>query len=306
MNDAVIAASKCPVCAGAESVAAFNKNGYTLARCRSCGLLYVDPMPSLEALRAHYQNPDYFQGCEEQGYRSYADMEKALRPHFLRRLRRLAERYPARGRLLDFGCAAGYFLKLARSEGWHIAGIELSGEMARNAARDLGIPIWASLDTLPDREFNAITLWEVIEHLPEPVDTMRQLFDRLRPGGILMVSTPNNGHWQAIREPSAWIGYRPPSHLLYFDAHTLADMLRRIGFERIEIRRVAPLPPLPGWLRRVSAPLQHRLANGMARPWLVALSFWRVIRLLGWGWQKIAHPRDDIFATLEAVARRPQ
>ena len=97
----------------------------------------------------------------------------------------------------------------------------------------------------------------------------------------------------------------PPSHLLYFSLRTLQDTLERAGFERIEIHRVSPLPPLPGWLRRLSAPLQYQLVTGQAKAWPLALFARRAIRVLGWGWQKVTHPHDDIFATLEAIAFRP-
>jgi hypothetical protein len=120
-----------------------------------------------------------------------------------------------------------------------------------------------------------------------------------------MLSTPNTGHWQALREPDAWPGYRPPSHLLGFDVHTLTDTLQRVGFEHIDVRGISPLPPLPGWLRTASAPLQRALANGHAKPWQAARLLWLAIRVGGWGWARIVHRLDDIFATLEATARRP-
>ena len=263
-------------------------------------------MPSDRELQAHYQDPAYYEGKEDQGYRCYADMKKALVPHFARRLRAIRNRLPNRGRLLDFGCASGYFLEMARADGWHIAGVELAQSIARLASNTLGIPIAASLDTLLENAFDAITLWEVIEHLPRPVEELRHLRERLRPGGLLMLSTPNTGHWQAVREPDTWTSYRPPSHLLFFTAPTLQNVLQRAGFERIEIYRVSPLPPLPGWLRRASAPLQQQLATGQAQVWPLALLTWRAIRVLGWGWQKLTHPHDDIFATLEAIAFRPE
>src|SRR5262245_44573163 len=160
-------------------------------------------------------------------------MRQALLPLFQRRLRALDAHLPARGRLLDYGCAAGYFLQLAQRDGWQIAGVELSADMARQAQQTLGVPIARSLAQLSREPFDAITLWEVIEHLPRPVADLRQLLDRLQPGGALMLSTPNTNHWQAIREPEAWTGYQPPSHLLFFTPTTLADALRRAGFERV-------------------------------------------------------------------------
>ncbi len=295
----------CPVCSGLTSTPVFTKNGFTIARCTACGLLHVSPTPSDQFLQAHYQNPAYFSGEEEQGYRNYADMRKALLPHFKRRLNLINTYQPSHGRLLDFGCAAGYFLSIAKADGWQIAGLELSHEMAQAASQDLGVTIAESLDAVHEKNFDAVTLWEVIEHLPHPVETLRQLRAHLRPNGLLMLSTPNTGHWQASREPDRWTGYRPPSHLNFFTDRTLAHTLQRAGFERVTIQRVSPLPPLTRWLRHLSAPLQRSLAGGQARHWRLALYAWRAIRVLGWGWQKVARRDDDIFTTLEAVGIQP-
>ncbi len=295
----------CPICGQFNATPFFSKNSYTITRCNACTALYVNPMPSDAELQAHYQDPAYYAGEKDQGYRCYADMKKALAPHFARRLRAIRNHVPNRGRLLDFGCAAGYFLEMAQADGWHIAGVELAQSMAQQASSTLGLAIVTSLDTLSENDFDAITLWEVIEHLPRPVEELRRLHDRLHPGGLLMLSTPNTGHWQAVREPDAWTSYRPPSHLLYFTTRTLQNALQRAGFERIEIHRVSPLPPLPGWLRRASVPLQQQLATGQAQVWPLALFTWRTIRVLGWGWQKLTHPQNDIFTTLEAIAFRP-
>ncbi|MGC8947356.1 MAG: class I SAM-dependent methyltransferase [Anaerolineae bacterium] len=263
-------------------------------------------MPLPGEVETFYQSPAYFEGDVEAGYRSYAAMHKALAPHFRRRLRKLALAMPGRGRLLDFGCADGFFLELARIDGWEVFGVEVSRPMAEEASRRLGIPIAPSLEELPQQSFDAITLWEVIEHLPEPMATLTQLRERLRSGGVLMLSTPNAGHWQAVRAPDRWTAYRPPAHLVLFTADALHLALGKAGLTDVRIWRTAPLPPLPEPLRQATAPLERSLADGSARPWLLALLLWRAVRLLGWAWQKWTRPQDDIFATLEAMACLPE
>jgi len=297
--------SQCPVCGSAASAFVLQKDGYTLVRCAACAMVYVSPIPTDAFLAAHYQAGEYFEGDSSQGYRSYADVRKALLPHFRRRLQEIDTHFPGRGRLLDYGCAAGYFLQLAQADGWQIAGVELSADMARQAQQLLGAPVAGDLGQLPPDPFQVITGWEVIEHLPRPMAELGRLRERLRPGGALMLSTPNTGHWQAVREPEQWASYRPPSHLLYFTAATLADALRRAGFERISVRGVLPLPRLPGWLRQLSDPLQRRVTEGEAGAWPVALWTWRAVRVAGWAWHRLAHPGEDVFTTLEALAYRP-
>ncbi|WP_322802451.1 class I SAM-dependent methyltransferase [Thermoflexus sp.] len=296
----------CPICEWSEgNTRMIRRREFSYVRCRRCGTIYLTPVPPVEQVRAMYQNPGYFAGDEDMGYRNYEAMHKALAPHFRRRLRVLSKRLPRRGCLLDIGCADGYFLELARADGWEVMGVEISEEMASKASGRLSIPIVTSVDGLPPVELDVITMWEVLEHLPDPVAQLQRLVQRLRPGGFLMLSTPNAGHWQALREPETWTAYRPPAHLVLFTADSLRLALEKAGLVPIRVWKVSPLPPLPGWIRQATRSLARALADGSARPWTLALMLWRGVRLLGWAWQKAAHPQDDIFATLEALACRP-
>jgi SAM-dependent methyltransferase len=295
----------CPICNMAESSPVHQVDDFVIVRCAACGLRYVDPLPPDEVLQAHYEDPGYFVGKGDQGYGCYADMHKALLPHFRRRLRAINRRLPAGGSLLDFGCAAGFFLELAQAAGWRVAGVELAPDMAQLACRKLGVRIVPDLEDLGGDVFDVVTMWEVIEHLPHPLTTLREVLARLRPGGLLMLSTPNTGHWQAESEPESWPGYRPPSHLVYFTIHTLRQALSAAGFVDIVVKPGGPLPPLPGWLRRVVAPLQRGLTTGDARAWRVSLVLWRAIRVGAWAWQRAFRPELDVFATLESTALRP-
>ena len=166
----------CPLCLAAEAAPFYAKNGYVIVECAACHMRFVSPMPPPEELTAHYQKAEYFSGENDQGYLNYADMKKALQPHFQHRLQIIEAQLPQRGKILEVGCAAGYFLEEARQRGWHISGMELSQDMAHNAEQLLHIPIYTTLAAVLDRDFDAITLWEVIEHLPDPIGTLRNVF----------------------------------------------------------------------------------------------------------------------------------
>lgn len=296
--------SSCPLCGGGEAKPLFLKSGYSIVRCSTCGLQHVKPMPTDDEVRAHYQDPGYFRGGGDQGYDDYAQVRKALVPLFRRRMQQIATAFPQSGRLLDYGCAAGYFLEVARESGWDVVGLEISENMAEQTARRLGVRVGFSLQDLAGQRFEVVTLWEVVEHLRDPVHVLGELRGLLRPNGLLALSTPNTGHWQAESQPASWDGYRPPSHLTFFTAVTLKRLLTQSGFTGVSITRTAPLPPLPRWLERLSVPLRQSVASGRARPWPLALLAWRAVRLLGWAWQQLEMPDLDIYATLEAVARR--
>jgi SAM-dependent methyltransferase len=295
----------CPICGCFNATPYIVVNGFCIVRCGACGTMHVSPRPGDAALTAHYQDPSYFHGQGNQGYRDYAQIRKALTPLFRRRLAEIESHFASPGRLLDFGSAAGYFLEEAKANGWTVTGVEISAQMAKESAERLSVPVATSIDELGSELFDVITLWEVIEHLRQPVSVVSKLGEHLRPGGLLAVSTPNTGHWQAQLEPQTWEGYRLPSHLVFFTKITLEDALRRAGFVRARVRGLAPLPMLPSWLRRASAPLRSAVVSGEARPWTVALLAWRAVRAVGWGWQRIARPGVDAFATLEAWAVRP-
>jgi SAM-dependent methyltransferase len=299
-------APRCPICEQDTSSPVVTKNGFSYVRCQSCCAVYVHPMPPPEMLQAHYQAANYFSGDGEQGYRCYADMHKALAPHFRRRLMQLSRELGQPGNLLDFGCADGYFLEEARARGWAIDGLEIATEMAATAAQRLGIPIAGTLSSLARNHFDAITLWEVVEHLGDPVGTLSMLRSYLRPGGLLALSTPNADHWQAWREPGTWTAYRPPSHLVLFGATAIQLALKRAGYEHIAVHPTAPLPPLPRWLDRATSKLREGLSSGQARAWPAALAVWRLARLAAWGWYRLSRGEGDVFATLEVSAWRPR
>lgn len=207
-------------------------------RCRSCGLVFVDPLPRT-ALLAETYGTDYYepwQGREE----------KARLTLWRRRLRQIEERSPV-GTLLDVGCGDGLFLKVARDAGWAAEGIEFSPEGARRAALRIGRPVALGELTLEASlrgPFDVVTLWHVLEHLGDPSAMLGAARSRLRPGGLLAVAVPNLHNL-----PMQWAyrlarfrplplyeeGAREP-HVTHFSPRTLSLLLRRHGLLGIDVR----------------------------------------------------------------------
>jgi len=145
-----------------------------------------------------------------------------------------------RGSLLDFGCGDGAFLEHMRSLGWVVAGVERDPRAAESARKTLQADVvFASVEDAlranPDG-FDAITLSHVIEHLLDPIETLRDSARGLRPGGALVIATPNThsrGHRQFGRN---WLHLDPPRHIHLFNTSTLTELVRRAGLrvERVE------------------------------------------------------------------------
>jgi SAM-dependent methyltransferase len=187
------AATSCPLCGGTARRRLVTKRGWDVVRCRGCGLVYVSPPPSHEELEALYSAGDYHAALDEAERRRY----------FARRLRqvealacdRTAEGGCATRRLLDVGCSKGHFLELAQASGWQAVGVELNPRAVEEArARGLDVR-HGELPGLAfaDASFDVVTLFDVIEHTAAPRALLAACHKALRPGGLLVVTTPDVG-----------------------------------------------------------------------------------------------------------------
>jgi len=301
----------CPTCGSNESTIYLTKPAqraiYTIVKCTQCGLLYLDPMPTDDERTAYYNSPAYFHG-DEAGYTSdYTKQRASIERESLRRLGRIEALLPkplgSARRILDLGCAAGYFLGVAQRRGWDIAGVELARDMAAHASASLGITVGTGFD--PDKfdaaSFDAITLWEVIEHLPQACDTLRAARHLIKPGGVVAISTPNTGHWQAQTHPEWWREFKPPAHLVFFTDATLGETLQRSGFTRVTFEHTRPLTISPRLLARLHG-IRDVFGDG-ANPrtpfWPLTSSVYRAVNMLG----AFRHRGEDIYIGLEAYAQ---
>ena len=142
------------------------------------------------------------------------------------------------GTILDVGCGTGRFLELAQEKGWRTLGLELSKGVAENTAQRLGSQVYVGsiLEAgLPDQYVDVVTLFDVIEHLEDPVRGLQVCHRVLKPGGAIVLTTPNfNGIGRRLVGESAF-GIWPDEHLQYFQPSTLRRAFRAAGFERIQL-----------------------------------------------------------------------
>ena len=180
----------CPLCGSGEAERLFAKNGFPHLRCRNCRMVYVSPILRPDLLERNYEESEFADSWF--GVLLTETQREFDRPKFLEGLDRLEQNGP-KGRVLDIGCGTGHFLELARDRGWEVAGLELHGESVIRC-RGLGIPILGGLieeAQLPDRAFQAVTLWDVLPHVPSPRSLLREIRRILDPGGSLLLPVAN-------------------------------------------------------------------------------------------------------------------
>jgi len=207
---------------------------FTFVRCRGCGHVYLSPRPTHEELAAHY--PDTYAayaGAIEDEPNPFVRWNRAY--GMAKRCRAVTRRVP-RGRLLDVGCGTGVFLDAMRRRGWDVRGVEPTAAAARIARErfDLDVLVGTLEEAAyPSGHFDAVTLWYVIEHVPNPSATIAEIARVLRPGGLALMSAPN---LDALDRPlfgTCWAGWDPPRHFNIFSARSLGRLLERHGFAAV-------------------------------------------------------------------------
>jgi len=198
--------------------------------CRACGAGWQDPPPAPETVAAAYREMrDDLYLAEERARRWSLSRGVAL-------LERWAD--GRHGRLLDVGCSAGLFSELARAAGWKVLGIEPSSWLADRARERLGDAVlcarFEDVD-LPPGSFDAVCLWDVLEHVPDPEAFLARAAAALRPGGLLALNVPNLQSWIARTLGRRW-PLLLPEHLFFFSPASLRLLLGRQGIAAPELR----------------------------------------------------------------------
>jgi 2-polyprenyl-3-methyl-5-hydroxy-6-metoxy-1,4-benzoquinol methylase len=199
-----------------------------IVKCRGCGLVYTNPRPLPSGIRQGYRttvDPEY---AEE-------DSSRSINAHLsLHTLRRFAKK----GRLLDVGCATGFFLNAARLD-FETIGIEPSEWAADYARTRLRLDVLTgNLEevAIESGSFDVVTLIDVIEHVTDPKAALQRVSGLLKPGGWLYLVTPDIGSLSARLLRGRWWGLRP-AHLYYFSQATLRSMLQAAG---LHVELLAP------------------------------------------------------------------
>ncbi len=246
----------CNLCGSEDRQAYCPENGLGLVQCQHCGLVYVSPRPDANELYALY-GETYFHNDESSkvGYTHYVNDEQNIRNTFAGRLDRLVP-FIKTGKLLDVGCAAGFFMSEADKRGWQVSGVDVSSFAVEYTRSRFGFE--ASVGSLleldlPTAGYDLVTLWDVIEHVPDPKAYITEIARLVRPGGVFALATPDVGSIPARLAGRRWVGYKlSEEHVYYFSIKTLTRMLNEAGFDVVNVRHVGKVVTLSLFLDRLA------------------------------------------------------
>jgi len=245
--------AECPLCASSVTHPVWRKEAARIHRCPRCGVLYVVERPAESEVAYLYDTGTLLGGQPHFSSSSDGPVPEWKRREHFELLDDLARLGVHGGRLLDVGCFGGTFLQHARQRGFDVAGVDPSYDAFRYVCEVLGLP--AAHGTLrgagfPAASFSAVSLLDVIEHVPEPVDELQEVFRILRPGGALVITTPDAaGLLQRIlKVKRRMLGQEwcpidsVPWHLWGFTRESLRLCAEKAGFV---VRKTLALVPSP-------------------------------------------------------------
>lgn len=231
------ACSACVACGGRRWRIAANVRDTPIRQCTTCGLATWS-FPAFDPA-GFYADDYWLSSSAGKGYADYFRLARATQRTHRARIARIRRYLPPGAepvRLLDAGCGPGAFLLAARQQGWTVAGVEVSHFAARHAREEHGLDVWQGqvvAGQLGPGGYDAVTLWDVIEHLPDPAASLRAVHEALRPGGVLALSTGDIRSLAARATGAGWHLYNLPEHLWFFTRASLHRLLRAGGFRPV-------------------------------------------------------------------------
>lgn len=215
-----------------------SKEHFNISECGRCGYHFTNPRPSQELLPRYYESESYI---------SHSNTSKSLRDKLYQLARKWAltkksatiGSYMPSASVLDIGCGTGDFLAALRTKGHHVMGIE-PNVTARDRATQLHqLVVLPTLDAVSSLEqFQVLTMWHVLEHMPDPRLTIKRAFALLQQGGYLFIAVPIRNSWDAQHYASGWAALDVPRHLSHFRDNDVRRILADQGFQLVRERKM--------------------------------------------------------------------
>lgn len=219
----------CILCNSQSNILYQQRDDDCIFKCLKCGLLFVSPQPAKEKLRQYYRDfkPDYQLKYKDEVIKKGKMILKMVRG------------FKKNGRLLDVGCGYGFFMDLARKNGWKVLGVEISPFASEFARKNFGLDVFTeelATANLRENYFDLISLQHTLEHLLEPLKDLSTIRTKLRDDGLLVVVVPNALGLIARCAKINWLCLTERTHLFHYSKDTLKKLLEKSGFCTIIVK----------------------------------------------------------------------
>ena len=214
-----------------------SKENFELLLDEELQLLKTHPQPSLENLPKYYESEDYISHTD--GKRSlFEKVYQIIKSYSLnKKVRLINELHSQKGSLLDIGVGTGDFLATAKKAGWQTTGIE-PNEKAKAIAISKGVSFAENLESIQSHSFDVITMWHVLEHVPDVENQIKELKRLVKPNGTLIIAVPNYKSFDANYYGAFWAAYDVPRHLLHFSKTAIEKLFAK---ENIKLIKILPM-----------------------------------------------------------------
>jgi 2-polyprenyl-3-methyl-5-hydroxy-6-metoxy-1,4-benzoquinol methylase len=209
---------------------------FKIYKCEKCGLLITRPLPDLSRLSDYYASAKYISHSDKQTD-IFGKVYHQVRKYTHRRKYRLIKSFSSGKDILDIGCATGEFIKYCADKGMITLGIEPNEKARKFAINEYGLRVGeeSELAIHKTASFDVITMWHVLEHVPDINQRMADIFRLLRNDGTAFIALPNHASYDAAYYKEYWAAWDVPRHLYHFDRQSFRKLAEKHGFELISI-----------------------------------------------------------------------
>jgi SAM-dependent methyltransferase len=222
----------------------FSKEVFSIEECQECGLRFTQDRPDSESIGAYYDSGNYASHDSTGNKSLFLRIYTLAREWMLQHKYQLVRQFkPEWQKVLDYGTGEGFFVEFLRKKGIDATGIEPSETARTNFHARTGNTLYASITNIPENEqYQAITLWHVLEHIHDLHETMKALCKHLENKGIMVIAVPNQKSQDATTFGPFWAAWDVPRHLYHWDDESLTGFMKSMGLRKIHSNQL-PLDP---------------------------------------------------------------
>jgi SAM-dependent methyltransferase len=223
---------KCYLCQS-QTKLLFYKRGYNLYRCPKCKLVITDLHAEYEVFVRKFYQKGYFMGDKECGAYAQYEEDKQFIMRNMRHHLSVIQKLKPTGKLLDIGCAMGFFMEMANNAGYDVYGLDPSEYAINHVSKSLSCNLQVgTINTAQyqPEKFDVISMLDVFEHLADPISDLKKIYRWLKPDGILLIATGDTESITAKILGRHWTFFTPPQHVMCYHRQGISEVLGRSGF----------------------------------------------------------------------------